>query len=74
MAETSIQRARRLARERREAQEAAELAEALAAEEATEEPEEEEEGFFSSFFNREDTIDDAVENAQRRQNTDEANK
>lgn len=73
MAETSIQKARRLARESREARERAEAAEAEARAEAEKE-EPEEEGFFSSFFGRGDTIDDAIDKATGRQHTDEANK
>jgi len=73
MAESSIQRARRLARERREREEAE--AALLAAEAAKPEAEEEveESGFFSSFFGRGESIDSAVEAAQGRQSTDKAN-
>ncbi len=63
MPETSIARARRLAREKREAEEAAiaqAKAEAAAAAEAEAEAESEG-GFFSSFFGRDDAIEAAVE-------------
>lgn len=75
MAETSIQAARRKAREKREAAEraAAEKAAADSAAKSTDDKEEEK-GFFDSFFNRGDAIDDAVEGRKREgQSTDSNN-
>lgn len=59
MAETSIQRARRLAREKRERDEAAAKA---AAKKPAEKPKKE--GFFSAFRGRGESIDSAVEAAE----------
>ena len=73
MAETSIGRARRLAREKRERQEAAEAAAAAAA--AAEKPAatREKPGLFSAFFNREAVVNAAVEAAQREAQTTDSN-
>lgn len=68
MAETSIQRALRLTRERQAARAEAEAQ--LSADEIAKVADGKEEGFFSSFFKRDETIDEAVEAAQGRQSTD----
>lgn len=72
MAESSIARSLRLAREKRERQEAAEAAAAAAAAEkpaATREKP----GLFSAFFNRAAVVDAAVEAAQREAQTTDSN-
>lgn len=71
MSETSIARARRLAREKREAEEDRKRREA----EKKEAPpaKKEEKGFFDSFFNRGEAIDEAVEGRRQNQHTDKAN-
>lgn len=61
VAESSIAKAARVAREKRKAREAAEKAAAKKPEEKKEP--EKAEGFFASFFNRADTIDSAVDAA-----------
>ena len=73
MAETSIQKARRLAREKREAREAAEAAAAAAAAKAPAAKEPESPGFFASFFGRAETVDEAVAAAQREAQTTDSN-
>lgn len=76
--ETSIQAARRKARERREAEEAEQKArDEAAAKEATEKTPAKK-GFFEGFFNRDETVDGAVEEAEtgrmrNNQSTDSAN-
>lgn len=66
--ETSIQRARRLAREKRER----EAVEKAIPKEAVPTPEKEK-GFFDSFFDRDKTIDEAVEGRRKNQSTDSNN-
>ena len=67
MAESSIAKARRLAREKREKREREEAAPPPKKEEK------EEKGFFDSFLNRGDAIDDAVEGRRKNQSTDSNN-
>lgn len=75
MAETSIARASRLAREKRAAKEAeaTAAAEAAASADAAEVADEPSDGFFSSFFGRGDAIDKAVQDAQRTNQSTDAN-
>ena len=72
MAETSIQKAARLARENR-ARKDAEAAAAAAAAKAPAKKAPESTGFFSSFFGRGKTVDEAVAAAQREAQTTDSN-